>query len=118
MRHTHAPRRPSYVADGDGSGNTILDCEIAAGRALNQQAIAAGAVGEVGVVFFDSGATIRDVDPATPGTRGLTGPATDASGSGSPDVEEVPRSANDGGNTTGGRPERLRARPAEPSRLR
>lgn len=85
--------------NGDGASNTILDCEIAAGRALNQQAIAAGTVDEVGVVFFDSSASIRDVGPTTAGTQGLTGPATDANGNSSPDVEEVLRSATFGGNT-------------------
>ncbi|HUR86058.1 MAG TPA: VWA domain-containing protein [Solirubrobacteraceae bacterium] len=85
--------------NSDGANNTILDCEIAAGRALNQQAITAGTVGQVGVVFFESTASIRDVGPVAAGTQGLTGPATDANSSGTPDVEEVLRSADDGGNT-------------------
>ena len=47
--------------NGDGSSNSVLDCEIAAAKALNQQAIAAGTVGQVGAVFFQSTATTRDV---------------------------------------------------------
>lgn len=82
--------------NGDGTADTILDCEIAAGIALNQDAVAAGTVGEVGAVFFNSNATIRDVDPGA-GTAGLTGPGTDSDASGDPDIEEVLRSAVDGG---------------------
>jgi hypothetical protein len=79
--------------NGDALSNTVLDCEIAAGRALNQAAISAGSVDEVGVVFFAGNAAIQDSGPATPGTQGLTAPATDANGSGTPDVEETLRTA-------------------------
>jgi hypothetical protein len=85
--------------NGDGFTNTILDCEIAAARALNQQAIAAGTVGQVGAVFFDTNAAIQDVNPATGGTQGLTGPATDANANARPDVEDALRSATIGLNT-------------------
>lgn len=85
--------------NGDGSSNSVLDCEIAAARALNQQAIAAGTVGQVGAVFFNSNASIRDAGPTTPGTQGLTGPGTDANGNSLPDVEDTLRTAAGGGNT-------------------
>lgn len=85
--------------NADSSSNTVLDCEIAAARALNQQAIAAGTVGEVGAVFFASDATIRDVAPTTPGTQGLTAPATDANNNSLPDIEDTLRTAVGGGNT-------------------
>lgn len=85
--------------NGGGGANTILDCEIAAARALNQQAIAAGTVDEAGVVFFNSSASIRDVAPTTPGTQGLTGPATDANTNSIPDVEDTLRTAADSGLT-------------------
>lgn len=83
----------------DALSNSVLDCEIAAGRALNQQAIAAGTIDQTGVVFFSDAATIRDSGPTTPGTQGLTAPNTDANGSGTPDVEEVMRTALGGGGT-------------------
>lgn len=85
--------------NGDGGSNTVLDCEIAAARTLNQQAISAGTVGQVGAVFFSAGASIQDVGPTTAGTQGLTGPATDADGNAAPDVEDVLRTASSGGNT-------------------
>jgi hypothetical protein len=78
--------------NGDGSSNTRLDCEIAAARALNQQAIASGIVAEVGVVGFAGGSATADLGPAA-GSQPLTGPATDADGVGGPDVEEALRSA-------------------------
>ena len=56
--------------NGSGGSNTIVDCEIAAARALNQQAIAAGTVGQSGIVFFASTASTRDVDPVTGGVQG------------------------------------------------
>lgn len=84
----------------DGFGDTVLDCEIAAARALNQQAITAGTVDEVGAVFFSDGAAIQDSGPTTPGTQGLTGPATDADSNSAPDVEDVLGTASSGGNTS------------------
>jgi hypothetical protein len=85
--------------NGDGAANSVLDCEIAAGRELNQQAIAAGTVAQVGAVFFEASATIRDVGPTTPGTQGLTGPQTNANGNSLPDIEDTLRTAAGGGNT-------------------
>ncbi|HEX2054221.1 MAG TPA: VWA domain-containing protein [Actinomycetota bacterium] len=83
----------------DPVSNSILDCEIAAGKALNQQAIDAGTVDQVGVVFFDSGASIQDSNPAQAGTQGLVGPADDADGANGRDVEHVMSLAGFGGNT-------------------
>lgn len=74
--------------NGDGSMSTILDCEIAATRALNQQAIADGTIGEVGVVAFGTTGAAGDVGPAGGGQL-VTGPASDANTNGTPDVEEV-----------------------------
>ena len=79
-------------ANGDGHTNTVLDCEIAAALALNADAIAAGSVGQVGVVAFSGLAAAGDVSPA-PGVQTLTTPATDANGANGPDVAEVLRSA-------------------------
>jgi hypothetical protein len=85
--------------NGDGVSNSVLDCEIAAARALNAQAIAAGTVGQVGAVFFDSAAQVRDANPVTPGTQGLTNPATDSDGDTIPDIEETLRTATIGTGT-------------------
>jgi trimeric autotransporter adhesin len=84
--------------NGDGLTNSVLDCEIAAGRALNQQAIAAGTVDEAGAVFFDTDAQIQDVSPS-PGAQGLTNPATDSDSDTTPDIEETLRTATVGANT-------------------
>ena len=78
--------------NGDGDANFVLDCEIAASRALNQVAIANGTVLDVGVVAFAGTAAAGDVGPAA-GAQSLTGPATNANASGGPDVEEVLQSA-------------------------
>lgn len=85
--------------NGDGSTNSVLDCEIAAARALNAQAIAAGTVGQVGAVFFDTTAQIQDSDPTAAGTQGLTAPATDSDGDTIPDIEETLRTATAGAAT-------------------
>jgi hypothetical protein len=85
--------------NGDGVSNSVLDCEIAAARALNEQAVAAGTVGQVGAVFFDSAAQIKDANPVTPGLQGLTNPATDSDGDSIPDIEETLRTATIGTNT-------------------
>ncbi len=79
-------------ANGDTFGNRILDCEVASIVALNDDAIASGKVLEVGVVAFAELAAAGDVGPA-PGPQALTGPDTDADANGTPDVEEVVRSA-------------------------
>ena len=84
--------------NGDSAANTVLDCEIAAGRALNQQAIAAGTVGQVGAVFFDSNAQIQDAGGAG-GFQSLVAPATDTDSDAVPDIEERLRTATLAGGT-------------------
>ena len=49
--------------NGDGDADFILDCEIAAARALNQVAITNGTVLDVGVVVFAGTAASGNVDP-------------------------------------------------------
>lgn len=78
--------------NADNRTNTILDCELAASIALNEEAILQGAVGEAGIVVFARVAPKADVSPDA-GMQVLTAPATDADGSGVTDVEEVLRSA-------------------------
>ena len=78
--------------NGDGNADFILDCEIAAAKALNEIAVTSGTVGDVGVaVFADSGST-GDVGPA-PDDQLITGPDTDANSDGVRDVEQVLGSA-------------------------
>ncbi len=86
--------------DGDTNPNSVLDCEIAAARALNQEAIAAGTVDQVGVVFFEATAGAQDVSAATD-TQTLVAPAHDDpnSNNGIPDVEDRLRTVIPGGLT-------------------
>ena len=98
-------------ANNDGMSDTVLDCEIAAARALNQLAIGAGTVGQVGVAVYggvevsdplDQSGRAADVGPGS-GSQLLTGPATGLGTPGGPDVEEVLASAFvDPGQRSGG----------------
>jgi hypothetical protein len=84
-----------YVLDASSStGNpgapscgNILQCEIAAGLALNAQA-QSGTIGDVGMVAFGVTAATADVQPGA-GDQLLTGPATDGDADGVRDIEEV-----------------------------
>jgi hypothetical protein len=75
--------------NNDTKVNTILDCEIAAARALNQKAIAAGTVDEVSLIFFSGTAVIQDVNPVAPGIQTTTTPSADLNTNGIPDIEEA-----------------------------
>lgn len=83
--------------NGDTQANTILDCEIAAAKTLNDQAATLGTVGDIGAaVFADSGAT-ADVTPGG-GDDLITQPTTDADGAGGRDIDQVLTSMfSDGG---------------------
>ncbi|HVR72280.1 MAG TPA: vWA domain-containing protein [Vicinamibacteria bacterium] len=76
----------------DSSNDSVLDCEVAAALNLNQQAVASGTVGQVGVAAFGTLGLAGDVSPAS-GNQLVTGPATDVNGNGQRDVEEVLKSA-------------------------
>lgn len=78
--------------NGDGYSDTILDCEIAAAKALNEMAVTIGTVGEVGVAAYATNGATGDVGPAS-GEQLITGPATDANTAGGRDVEQVLSSA-------------------------
>jgi len=84
--------------NGDGRNNEIMDCEIAAATTLNDEAVGLGTVADVGVAVFAEDADTGDVGTAG-GVQLVTGPATDADGSGGRDVEQVLRSAR---STPGG----------------
>ena len=95
--------------NGDGLANTVLDCEVAAAKALNTQAASLGTVGEAGFAVLgghnnspsDPGGAAADVGPAA-GVQLLTGPATDAGGAAGPDIEEALSSVFSKGDGTGG----------------
>ncbi|GAA2358449.1 hypothetical protein Cme02nite_34560 [Catellatospora methionotrophica] len=77
----------STANNGAPSCGNILQCEIAAGLALNAQA-QSGTIGDVGLVAFGVTAATADVQPA-PGDQLLTGPSTDGNANGVRDIEEV-----------------------------
>ncbi len=87
--------------NGDGHANFILDCEIAALKALNSAAVSAGTVDEVGLVVFASSGAIADVGPAA-GNQRLTGPGTDADSAGGRDIAQVASSAFSNSTGNGG----------------
>jgi hypothetical protein len=78
--------------NGDGRRDTALDCEIAAATALNEQAVASGAVAEVGLVGFADGGVAADLAPAA-GPQDLVAPDLDDDGDGTPNVVEAMASA-------------------------
>ncbi|MEE6258830.1 choice-of-anchor P family protein [Plantactinospora sonchi] len=87
--------------NGDGRANRILDCEIAAARELNNQAVATGTVGDVGVAVFAENAATADVTPGG-GDDLITGPTSDLDGAGGRDVDQVLTSANSSVSGDGG----------------
>ncbi|MGW4486825.1 PKD domain-containing protein [Amycolatopsis sp. NPDC004368] len=93
----------TYVLDVSGStgsgcsNTTVLGCEIAAAKALNNDAAAPNTViGSVGAAVFGSDSATADVGPAA-GEQTLTTPTADANGNGARDIDEVLDSAVIGG---------------------
>jgi trimeric autotransporter adhesin len=81
--------------NNDGDADNILDCEVLAARTLNDEALSPGTAGtipEVGAAAFADGATTADVGPGG-GEQLITGPGTDADGSGGRDINQVLNSA-------------------------
>lgn len=91
---TDMQERPGCGGDqnGDGRLDRVLDCELAAAKALNDHAVRAGTIGEVGVAVFGSTASPADVGPAA-GSQLITTPAADTDGRGGRDVDQVFSSA-------------------------
>lgn len=83
--------------NGDGSANTVIDCEITALTLLHQQAIALGTVANVGLAVFGTSAATADMTPGA-GAGLLIAPTADANGNGTQDAIEVMRSADSGGS--------------------
>jgi hypothetical protein len=77
-------QNPNY----DDDSNTVLDCEIAAAKALNAQAIANGTVAEIALVVFGENAARADLAPA-PAAQAVIAPNADANGNAAPDFDEA-----------------------------
>jgi trimeric autotransporter adhesin len=87
----------------DFAANTVLDCELAAGLALNNEAVNQGTVAQVGLIGFAGRqvgtfapladeASILDLSAAG-GQQSFTPPAADSPANGTRDVNEVLASA-------------------------
>jgi len=86
--------------------NTVMDCELAAAKALNAAAVSAGTVAQVGLIGFagriagtslplTNEAAPLDLSPAVSGQT-LVAPAADLTGNGIRDVEDAIASAYNG----------------------
>lgn len=88
--------------NGDGTGNTVLDAEIAGFMALTQQLVDQG-YGErarVSIVLFESDAVAADLDPrAGDQAKLVTNPTADVDANGIRDIDEVLRAARIAGGT-------------------
>ncbi|MEU7478781.1 choice-of-anchor P family protein [Lentzea sp. NPDC042327] len=83
--------------NGDGQPNTVLDCEVAAAKALHAKAAVPNTVvGSVGAAVFGTDGTPVDVSPAA-GEQKTAAPAADTNGNGTPDVIEAVTTARYGG---------------------
>jgi hypothetical protein len=87
--------------NGDGSSNTILDAEIEAFRALNQDLISRGLgnIAKVSIVAFDATAQRLDMNPSTGAFDSFTSPSADTNNNGTPDVEDILKSLQTAGAT-------------------
>ena len=91
--------------DGDGEidrdNDSILDAEVAAFQALNQNLIdrGLGNSANVSVVAFNSFEELLDLDPTTDGVQTFTTPLADADGNGLRDIDEVLDALVSGGGT-------------------
>ena len=82
-------------ANADGTPDTPLDCEIAAGAALNEQAVKNGTVAQVGLIGFAGGAMVADLSGADR-DQALVAPDADVNANGISDVVDVMQSAFSG----------------------
>ncbi len=87
--------------NGDGLSDTILDAEIAAVIAFNDEFRAAniGSDSTISVVVFDSSASVLDLDPVTPGIQKSIKPNADINANGIPDFNEAVMALRDAGAT-------------------
>lgn len=83
--------------NGDGNPATILDCEIAAAKALHAKAAVPNTVvGNTGAAVFGENGQTVDVSPAA-GDQKVVAPGADGNGNGTKDVPEALASAFFGG---------------------
>jgi len=87
--------------NGDKKSNTILDAQIAAFLALNQQLIEQGfgTTAKVAIVAFETVAANLDMDPSSPGIQMYTYPLADADEDGILDVAQALASLRPTGGT-------------------
>lgn len=87
--------------NGDGNSNTILDAEIAAFKALNQDLIdrGLGNTANVSIVAFSSSGTQIDMNPAAAGIQLATTPLADNDNNGVRDVDQALAALTSGGGT-------------------
>jgi hypothetical protein len=74
--------------NGDGVRDTVLDCELAALRAINEQVVAAASVDHVSLVLFANTGITADVSPQ-PGDQVRTPPGADLDLDGGTDLGQV-----------------------------
>ena len=84
--------------NGDGSSNTILDCELAAALKLQEEVAAAGTVDKVALIKFGTTASAIDLDP-TSGVATLVSPTADKDANGVPDVVQAIKQVTGSGGT-------------------
>ena len=87
--------------NNDGDADTILDAQIAAFKALNQQLIdrGLGDTSNVSIVAFESNSSIIDVNPSLAGIQNSTTPLADLDGNGMRDIDDALMSLTSGGRT-------------------
>lgn len=87
--------------DGDGSTDSILEAEVAAFQALNQNLIdrGLGNSAQVSVVAFGSSERLLDLDPVADGVQTFTTPLADIDGDGVRDVDQALDTLNASGST-------------------
>lgn len=87
--------------NNDGVFDTILDAEIAAFKALNQELIdrGLGNTAQVSIIAFGNGANSLDMDLMQAGFQQTTAPLADTDGNGVLDVEEILMDLSSGGGT-------------------
>lgn len=92
-----------FDVDGDGFSDSILDAEVAAFKALNQDLInrGLGDTAKVSISAYSSSFSTRllDLDPVTSGVQTFTTPNADADGNGVRDVDQALGDLSSSGGT-------------------
>jgi len=98
--------------DGDGLNETILEAEVAAFKALNQDLIdrGLGDTSKVSVSAYSFGGALLDLNPQAGGIQTFTTPNADKDGNGVRDVDQALDALSSGGGTNfaGGLQEAIR----------